>query len=940
MPETAAIIWRDGPASQPTEPQKSQIRAWGTWLEGLVTAFTSNGGLIYSSLALLNADLARSANTMAWVYGDPVAANNGVYGKVGASGTGSWTRRSDLPFSFIVATDTGAGTPNAIVATSGIPVSSSALVILNVFETNTNSPITVSFNGGSPLTVKTNSGDDLTPGGLTAGMRVLGVVSGSTFRLVNDEAIATLIYAARDDAEAARDASEGFRDDAAASAAVVSGLASAFIIGENTFASRTVAMAWHPVAAPDYIRTAGYAVAGDLGAALYKKVGSQPSHAGKFSITLSGGGVVWYEIADATLTPQMFGAVADGVTDSAPGINAAIQFAYARGGGTVWVPFGNYLVKSTVSTAGGSNLIFKGSGWGSKIIASADLNASDNLTKNDIISALNFSGPVTSSAGYPQKNIVISDLLLDGSLQNLSGLPGGATYGYSLAGIEFLNVDFAIVERVKFVNCFGNGLVFGTQNPRQKNGAFQNGVRGCRARDNVFENCVRGLLPQYATAAAPSGITGSVIQIGSSLDGVIENNLILTPGGPAIDIFNAEGASIKHNSIIGASVTAVGASPLNATFYQQSIGTIRSDFGLVNCSIEDNFFDKCGGILLNGYMGLNFFNDNIPTTGPVGCTIKGNKMREPTGRIQIAAPTLGASGAQYDWTYSQAGRVVLIGGTGVSVTRRRGTDGSFVAQTLGADASFPVASGDAYKITYTTAPTVVWYLAPNIFEPAIRLLGGSISGTSGQAQRNIVKDNIIFNAGRYGINLIDVYDTIIEGNVIENVGLAEAGMSFVVMENSLDQAGTGCQEINIIGNSFLDSRSPKFASSNVVDVRVGATVRTVKNRVMNNRLEATISASLLNLAQDNYISSNFGPGWKSPVLSSPAVPASNAELLNPFPYDCDVIILGGTVTAIAKGPALATQVYGATGGLCRVRQGEVIKITYSVAPTAFNWFAA
>ncbi len=201
----------------------------------------------------------------------------------------------------------------------------------------------------------------------------------------------------------------------------------------------------------------------------------------------------------------------------------------------------------------------------------------------------------------------------------------GAVVGYSLAGIEFLNADFAIVERVKFINCFGNGLVFGTRNPRQKNGAFQNGVLGCVARDNVFENCVRGLLPQYASATAPSGITGSVIQIGSSLHGVIENNLILNPGGPAIDIFNGEGAMIRHNTTVGAALTLIGASPVNATFYQQTIGTIRSDFGLLNCAIEDNFFDRCGGILLSGNMGANFLNDNIPTPGPIGCTIRGNR---------------------------------------------------------------------------------------------------------------------------------------------------------------------------------------------------------------------------------------------------------------------------------------------------------------------------
>ncbi|WP_180980689.1 hypothetical protein [Sinorhizobium sp. M4_45] len=217
MVELAANIWADGPSSDPYEPKKEQIRAWGAWVEGIITAFTSSGGLIYSSKTALDADLSKAANSMAWVIGDPVAANNGVYGKVGASGTGSWTRRSDLPFSFIIASDAGAGTPNAIQATTAIPVSGSALIWMNVADTNTTTPVTVSFNGGSALTIKSNSGEDVEVGGLQSGMILLGVVSGSTFRLFSDETIAAKLYAARDAAVAAQAAAEAA--EAAAEAA-------------------------------------------------------------------------------------------------------------------------------------------------------------------------------------------------------------------------------------------------------------------------------------------------------------------------------------------------------------------------------------------------------------------------------------------------------------------------------------------------------------------------------------------------------------------------------------------------------------------------------------------------------------------------------------------------------------------------------------------------
>lgn len=74
----------------------------------------------------------------------------------------------------------------------------------------------------------------------------------------------------------------------------------------------------HPISAPSFIRTAGYAVPGDLGGALYRLVLSEPSHPGKFSITLDDGvSVAWYEIAETRLLPEMFGAKGDGSTNDA-----------------------------------------------------------------------------------------------------------------------------------------------------------------------------------------------------------------------------------------------------------------------------------------------------------------------------------------------------------------------------------------------------------------------------------------------------------------------------------------------------------------------------------------------------------------------------------------------------------------------------------------------
>ena len=142
-----------------------------------------------------------------WVFADPDAAKNGIYRQV----AGVWTWSLPLPYSFITAT-AGGGTPSAILAVTGIPTSEDALIILQIAETNDASPVTVSFNGGPALTVKSNSGNDVVVGGLVAGMQVMGVIAGATFRIVTDQVSAAVLA----QAEAAAGTAVAAKTDAVA----------------------------------------------------------------------------------------------------------------------------------------------------------------------------------------------------------------------------------------------------------------------------------------------------------------------------------------------------------------------------------------------------------------------------------------------------------------------------------------------------------------------------------------------------------------------------------------------------------------------------------------------------------------------------------------------------------------------------------------------------
>lgn len=77
---------------------KSEVRAIGGLIEQAIgtMGLGSTLSVAYGTRAELNADLAHAAASVALVYNDPTVANNDLYVKVGASGTGSWTLTTAL----------------------------------------------------------------------------------------------------------------------------------------------------------------------------------------------------------------------------------------------------------------------------------------------------------------------------------------------------------------------------------------------------------------------------------------------------------------------------------------------------------------------------------------------------------------------------------------------------------------------------------------------------------------------------------------------------------------------------------------------------------------------------------------------------------------------------------------------------------------------------
>lgn len=295
------------------------FQRWMTEVERMFSAFQAGGGVIFPNLGAANASLAYGANQMAWVFGDPVPGNNGVYRKVGASGSGSWVRLGDLPYSFIKATNAGAGTANAIIATSSIPIPAAdggALITVNVAAENTGAA-TIAFNGAAPLNIVSSSGNAMLAGYLKPGMQIAGFKVGSDFRLLTDIASASIVAAAEADADRA----EAARDAAVAALSSV-------VAPKATLA---LAMADDPDVDPDYYDIAYFDTSYQTGSgAKWRKMVSDPGLVAGAAFQNANG--AWYVNDSEWLKPEQFGRIGvDAATDTAAWVRL-VAAANHRGG--------------------------------------------------------------------------------------------------------------------------------------------------------------------------------------------------------------------------------------------------------------------------------------------------------------------------------------------------------------------------------------------------------------------------------------------------------------------------------------------------------------------------------------------------------------------------------------------------------------------------------
>ena len=238
----------------------SEARVWGSEVEALALSGAASGGaVIFDTLATANASLAYAANSMAWIVSDSTAANNGIYRKIGGSGSGSWSRIGDLPYAIVPVTASGG--PNDIIGTSSIPAPTADRSALYIFTAPANNTGAMRFNlnGAGLVTLRDKKGSELTAGQVISGETQVLVKQGGQFRLLYDANFAALAASATASAASA----------AASVDSVLSGGP------QNVFATVAALEAATVPGGASVVRVLGVAAAGNE--ALLSKRGSTPS---------------------------------------------------------------------------------------------------------------------------------------------------------------------------------------------------------------------------------------------------------------------------------------------------------------------------------------------------------------------------------------------------------------------------------------------------------------------------------------------------------------------------------------------------------------------------------------------------------------------------------------------------------------------------------------
>jgi hypothetical protein len=460
-----------------------------------------------------------------------------------------------------------------------------------------------------------------------------------------------------------------------------------------------------------------------------------------------------------------YNAKGDFVTDDRAAIQAAIDAVQARGGGTVYLPMGTFLLAGALNLPAGDGIQIIGSGWKTVLKVKAAANCY----------AISMGGGDTRTA--------VRDLTIDGNGINQTAASGGI-YGAGANTCDF--------EHIRFMNCRDNGLYLGPQTGAVA--GFGNRVSRC----------------SFAASGAVTG-SGRAIQVDTSHENVITDNRIDSPAGTAV-LVNSRRNLISGNTILapGTSGTAGAASGVHldttslsnvvtdnvftsSSTAARSRSAVREVTGASGNNISDNTvvtvgtwsvgaFELAGsGSWTDGNIGAGAAGDRSGIINVKNPAYKaaGDGVTDDTAAIQAAITALGSQGGT---VFLPPGNYLLNGASPLNLNVPVNLQGA------GHGASV-IRIGSAF--TGTSAITVS---SDDCMIQGLQLRGDSSTTTSNPACHGVTATGVqelrVFNTtfqyvNGYALQAFGTAATTLHGGQLDNIKIQScAGGIYVKSDNT------------------------------------------------------------------------------------------------------------------------------------------------------------
>jgi parallel beta helix pectate lyase-like protein len=471
----------------------------------------------------------------------------------------------------------------------------------------------------------------------------------------------------------------------------------------NFFTTRGAAALATISALTSYLRTAGYAAAGDRGGAIYMRN----------TVTTFGGfqsaDGAWWKLAEPEFSALMFGAKGDLVTDDTSALQAWLNActAYNRPGYLPPSPTFGYLISSQLTVTGAVNLVIRGDGSyvGSTIFQSS-------TTANGLV--------VSITGRLYLDNFGIRNLTTPsaGSMVYVVGSTGGFLRRLSIqfcyngvTGIDWLGLtvtecDIAPINLGMALQSPGDSEIHNNRFSPAAATASGITVSGNPGGTRILSNKINSGTPYaYGIGVVASITDGDFFIIGNSIEAVqgtgisvahvgsaqfgnliIEGNQLVV-AGRAIDLPDTTSGWITRVQITGNNLYSTLGVRVNAAT------------GLI---ISDNIIDGGGGITLGANCITGTIHDNTLMAGTIASSSTTVRVHDNPGYNPVGATVVTAGASP--WTYlAGASPETLIISASTSITQVSPQGTNMLAAALGANVALTIVLGpfEGVTVSYT-----------------------------------------------------------------------------------------------------------------------------------------------------------------------------------------------------------------------------------------------